>query len=397
MKFEYVEIDPKGKKTKNVISANTQQEAVTILQKQGKMISSIHPAKENIFLRQIVFNKNRLIAKFTESLANMMSAGITLIDALEIIYEEENEAVMKKIIKDLMMNLKKGASFHQCLLNHPIFPSLYISMIQAGEETGKLKEVLYQLQDYTKKKMEMREKIVSALYYPSFLIGLSIMTVLYLLIKVMPEFFQIFEGFDAELPGITLFLMNTMHFFQKFTIPLLIGIVILIIILYRYMKTEKGYKQIEQIMLKIPRINQVYQMMININFFKPFSLLLTNKVNLLKTLDIIKESVRSQLLKETINNIASSLKKGKGVLGKDIKNPVFTKSTLQMLHIGERSGKLKEIVSHLEQNLSNKMEEDIKRMVVMIEPVLILIIGLIIGFIVISALLPIYSLSTMVK
>ena len=153
----------------------------------------------------------------------------------------------------------------------------------------------------------------------------------------------------------------------------------------------------ERFLLKIPKVNTLYRVILNINFFKPSNLLLKNKVNLDTSLEIINQTVKSIIVKKMIENILFSLKKGQGILTGKEGDILFSISTIQMLHIGERSGKLSIIIENLERQISEKSEQDIRRIIVLIEPVFILIVGLVIGFIVLSALLPIYSLSTMVK
>ena len=159
MKFEYIEVNKKGLQIKNIINALSQKDALKLLQKEGKIIASIKLVKENVLFKTIILNKDKLIANFTESLTNMLSAGIPLMECLEIMHQEEKMLYMKNIIREIMVELKKGKSFSKAIMGFSLFSSLYGAMIRVGEETGKLKEVLKQLQDDTmKKRVELREK-----------------------------------------------------------------------------------------------------------------------------------------------------------------------------------------------------------------------------------------------
>lgn len=397
MKLEYIEVDKSGAKLKGSLAALSEKEALDILQKEGKLIVSLKPVKESLFFSHIVFNKEKLLANFTESLANMLSAGITLVNALEIIYQEERTPYMKNVLKEMMIEIKKGKSFHQTVMMFPLFPSLYGAMIRVGEETGKLKDVLIQLQAYTSKNVELRESVLSSLYYPLFLMGMSLFTLTYLVLYVMPQFLKIFEGFNAKLPAPTVLMMNIVFFLENYFLWVLGAIALIVILIYRYAKTKDGKLVLEKLILKIPKVGELYRLMLNIDFFKPLSLLLRNKVHLNTALEISGQVIKSAVMKELIQHISQSLKKGEGIQMGAGGALVFSNSTLQMLAIGEKSGKLTDIITHVEERISEKSVQDIKRIVVLIEPVMILVIGLVIGFIVMSALLPIYSISTMAQ
>lgn len=397
MKFKYTEFIKNRGKQSGLITSSDQKEALAFLQNQGKVIVSLKAVKENFLTKTIIFNKSRLIAGFTESLSSLLSAGIPLVDSLEIVFQEEKSKYMKGLVKGIITDLKKGRSLYASLSGLNFFPSLYCSMIRVGEETGKLKIILSQLNAYVQKKIELREKVLSSLYYPFLLIGLSVLTLFYLVLHVLPEFFLIFEGFNVPLPLITRVLMGAVRFTRNYLILIITGIGAAGFLLYRYIKTENGYYSLERAALKIPQLNHIYRTLLNINFFKPLNLLLKNKVNLSVSLEILKQTVKSVILKRIIDNIIVSLKKGYGINPGKEGASVFPLSTLQMFSIGERSGKISEIIETIEHNISEKAEQDIKRIVVLIEPVLILAIGLVIGFIVMSALLPIYSISTMVR
>ena len=397
MKLEYVEVDKRGNRTKNIITALSEKEALDILQKDGKMVVSLKPIKESVLTTHIVFNKEKLLAEFTESLASMLSSGIALVGALEIIYQEEKTPYMKNILKEMIIEIKKGKSFYQVITAFPLFPSLYSAMIRVGEETGKLKDVLNQLQAYTRKNMDLRESILSSLYYPIFLMGMSLCTVTYLVLYVMPQFLKIFEGFNTKLPLPTIILMKSIFFLQHYSLWILALLAGAGYLLNRYAKTREGGLQLEKMVLKIPKLGELYRLLLNINFFKPLALLLKNKVHLNTALEISGQIVKSKVMQELIGFISLSLKKGKGIQMGDYGPQVFSISTMQMLSIGEKSGKLNQIITNMEERISEKSTQDIKRIVVLIEPIMILIIGLLIGFIVLSALLPIYSISSMVQ
>jgi type IV pilus assembly protein PilC len=397
MKWQYVEVDKNGIKTKGVLPALSEKEALDILQKEGKFVLSLKPLKDSVFLSHIVFNKDKIVADFTESLANMLSAGIPLVNSLEILFQEERTAYMKNVLKEMIVELKKGKSFYQTIMSFPLFPSLYSAMVRVGEETGKLKEVLKQLQSYTRKNVELRENILSSLYYPVFLMGLSMFTLFYLVLYVLPQLFEIFKGFDAKLPDMTIALMQTVSFVQNYFVWIIIFLFGIIFLIQRYMKTEKGRKAIEIGILKIPKAGELYRLLLNIDFFKPLSLMLKNKIHLNSALEILSQVVKSVVLQNLIENIIASLKKGEGIQMGEKGPLVFSNSTLQMLSIGDKSGKLSDIIAGIEERISEKSAQDIKRVLVLIEPIMILAIGLVIGFIVMSALLPIYSISTMAR
>ena len=351
----------------------------------------------NVLTRPIVLNPDQLVLNFTESLANMLASGIPLTEALDIFYQEEQNKVMKQTVKEIIIDLKKGKPFYESLSKSYLFPPLYTAMVMVSEETGRLKETMSQLLVYIRGKVELKQKVFSVLYYPAFLLVLSFGTIAYLVIYVLPRLLIMFKNFDSDLPAITLFLMSAIEFFQSYWLFLLAGLAAGLMALFSYGKTKKGSLALEKLTLKIPVLGKIYGLNLNVNLFRPLKLLLRNRVNLLTSLEVLKRSFKSALMAQTLNAVIVSLKKGKKLTAELEKRSFLSISTIQMLTIGEKSGKLSEIIENIETAVSAKMEETVRRSVVLIEPLLILFIGLIVGFIVIAALLPIQSLSTMVR
>lgn len=351
----------------------------------------------NVLTRPIVLNPDQLVLNFTESLANMLASGIPLTEALDIFYQEEQNKVMKQTVKEIIIDLKKGKPFYESLSKSYLFPPLYTAMVMVSEETGRLKETMTQLLVYIRGKVELKQKVFSVLYYPAFLLVLSFGTIAYLVIYVLPRLLIMFKNFDSDLPAITLFLMSAIEFFQSYWLFLLAGLAAGLMALFSYGKTKKGSLALEKLTLKIPVLGKIYGLNLNVNLFRPLKLLLRNRVNLLTSLEVLKRSFKSALMAQTLNAVIVSLKKGKKLTAELEKRSFLSISTIQMLTIGEKSGKLSEIIENIETAVSAKMEETVRRSVVLIEPLLILFIGLIVGFIVIAALLPIQSLSTMVR
>jgi len=351
----------------------------------------------NVLTRPIVINQDRLVLNFTESLANMLASGIPLTEALDIFYQEERNKTMKQTVKAIIIDLKKGKAFHESLSKSFLFPPLYTAMVRVAEETGRLRETMVQLLGYIRSKVELKQKVFSVLYYPAFLLALSFGTIAYLVIYVLPRLLVMFKNFDSELPGITLFLMAAIEFFQSYWLIILSLILVGVLALYSYSKTAKGRLALEKAALKIPVLGKIYRLNLNINLFRPLNLLLRNRVNLLSSLEVLKSSFKSALMAETLSAVILSLQKGKKLTSELEKRSFLSISTIQMLTIGEKSGKLSEIIENIESGISSKMEETVRRSVVLIEPLLILFIGLVVGFIVIAALLPIQSISTMVR
>jgi len=351
----------------------------------------------NVLTRPIVLNPDQLVLNFTESLANMLASGIPLTEALDIFYQEEQNKVMKQTVKEIIIDLKKGKPFYESLSKSYLFPPLYTAMVMVSEETGRLKETMTQLLVYIRGKVELKQKVFSVLYYPAFLLVLSFGTIAYLVIYVLPRLMIMFKNFDNDLPVITLFLMSAIEFFQSYWLFLLAGLAAGLMALFSYGKTKKGSLALEKLTLKIPVLGKIYGLNLNVNLFRPLKLLLRNRVNLLTSLEVLKRSFKSALMAQTLNAVIVSLKKGKKLTAELEKRSFLSISTIQMLTIGEKSGKLSEIIENIETAVSAKMEETVRRSVVLIEPLLILFIGLIVGFIVIAALLPIQSLSTMVR
>ncbi len=383
-------------KVKSVIAAENETEALSALQRDHKWVLSIAPSQPFLF-QPAVLNRDPMIMRFSGALAGMLGSGIPLIEALEIIHRETRQKVMQKAIWGLIVDLRKGRSMHESLSGLALFPSIYTSMVRVGEETGQLREALLQLNAYTRERVAMREKVFSAAYYPLFLLGLSSIVVMVLVFVVMPKFYGMFKSFKADLPLITQVMIGVTHFLSSYAIVFFGAALGLVTTLVQVLQRENGFFAFERFVLSLPGVRDVYGAYLRLGFLTPLKMLLTNKVNLLDALQIIRENSHSVVLRRAMTECALSLKRGKGLAAGLTQRVIFPESTIQMLMIGEQGGQLDSIVTNLEQDMSMRMEETVRRVIVMIEPVMILAIGLVVGLIVMAALLPIFSISTMVK
>jgi len=212
----------------------------------------------NPLFKPIIFNKDRLILDFTESLTHMLAAGIVLLDALEIIHQEGKNPVLRGIVRQVSLDLNKGVALNQALAAHDLFPPIYLAMIRVGETTGKLREVLGQLLQNAQAAVETREKVFSVLFYPAFLLTLSVGVVAYLTMFIIPKFFGIFQSLQAEPPLVTQIMIGVIKFVQGWGLYLLPVVAIVAILVYRWGRTPAGGQQLERLVLQIPQVGRLY-------------------------------------------------------------------------------------------------------------------------------------------
>jgi len=337
------------------------------------------------------------LAVFTRQLADLLSSGLTILKALEVL-SNQADGRFKIVIDDLRGFVKDGGAFSSGLTRHPeIFSDVYISMIKAGEAGGMLEQILARLADYAQTEDQLRSRVRSALAYPILMIIVGIATVVVLLTFVIPKIVVIFEDMGQELPLATLLLINLSSFLIHYGWLILAGLAILIFILNRQGKTSEGKFFIDNIKIKAPIIGELICKSEIARFSKTLGTLLVNGVPMMQALKIANSVVENRVLSRDLDVVTKDVLGGVAFSKAVIKARNFPLFVTNMIAVGDES-------AHLEKALlkaSESCERDVDRLVrvftSLLEPVIILVMGIVVGFIVISMLLPIFQINLMVK
>jgi len=339
----------------------------------------------------------RDLSTFTRQLSDLLESGLTLFKALDVIHKQTENKHLKEVIRDMHGCLKDGRTLSEALSRHPkIFSGLYVSMVRSGEIGGMLEKVLIRLSDFAEKEEELRAKIRAALVYPFLMSLVGLMTILVLLTFVIPRLVSMFEDMGQTLPWPTRMLVQISHLLTGYW--WLIGTVTLLIffIIKRKSKTKEGKFSLDRFKLRIPLVGTLIKKAEISRFGSTLGTLLSNGVPILPSLKVVSEIMGNEVLKREVEKVHRQVGEGEK-LGKSLeKSHYFPVFVTNMLIIGEEGGLLEKSLHKVAQAYNREVDRTVKMMTSLIEPVIILFLGGVVGFIVISMLLPIFQINLMV-
>jgi len=332
---------------------------------------------------------------FSRQFATMMSAGLGITACLGILAEQSENPTLCEAIAKVKSDVEGGSTLHEALGKHPkIFPDIYINMIKAGESSGSLETVLEQLAEFMEKRRRLKEKVKSALFLPAMILGFSITLTIVLIIFVVPMFSKLYEEAGATLPAPTLMLIHVSK--QVRSYKGLIFVVIVVIAVFAFKKlinTEKGRYVWDAFKLKAPMFKLLTLRNIIAQFARTFTLLLKGGVPILEAVTIVSETIGNKVLSKAMIEVRTSLNEGQGLAEPLAESKVFPPMVTQMVAAGEEAGSVEIMLNKLADFYEEEVERTAEQLTSMIEPVMIIFIGLIVATIVGCLYLPIFSLA----
>ncbi|MFO0794397.1 MAG: type II secretion system F family protein [Candidatus Brocadiaceae bacterium] len=367
------------------------------LRKSGHVILSIQQVEKN---KRFGFLLNRAHKKavlpFTLELSTLLEGGIPIDKSLSILITAQDNKPMKGVVEDLLNGIKSGKSFADALNNHiKLFSSVYINMIRAGEEGGVLAQVLKRLGAFQEKLQKTRGEIISAMIYPLLLSATGIISVGALVIYVIPKFAQIFEGVGISLPFSTMMILGLSHFSIRYGWVFVIAVIVGMFLYKRAMKDNKTSIKLDQKKLKLPFIgNLIWKVQIS-RFARTLGTLLENGVPLLKSMDIVKDVISNRYLADILGSVKQNVKDGAGLTMSLATRGFLPEIAVHLLKVGEETGRLDHMLLKVADSFDADVEQRMKRLITMVEPMLILLMGGVIGIVVVSMLTAIMSVNDM--
>ncbi len=335
---------------------------------------------------------------FVQHLGIMLKAGISLSVALKTLTQQTSNKKFARIISDISKNVEKGVSFTESLRPHEkIFGQLFISMIESGEISGKLEEVLKRLYIQFKKNHELVSKVKGALTYPAVILFAMSGIGIFMMIVVIPKITAMFKDFDAELPLATKILIKLSDSLVSHGLLYLIGLIIFIIILIQSIKTQKGKYIFHGLLLKLPIFAPIIKKINLARFARTISSLLKTDIMIIKSFQITANVLGNVYYRDALNEMSNKIKKG-GTINEVIANyqKLFPPVVTQMIAIGEETGELDYILEELAEFYEGEIDEIMNNLPAIIEPILILLLGLVVGGMAIAVIMPMYSLTSVI-
>lgn len=413
MLFQYKAITGKGEEITDTLDASSEAAAVQKIRKAGNFVVSIKPAKisgDRSSLSGIskirtslyeLINKassRKQVGLFSRQLSTLLRAGMPLVTALNDIIEQIDHKAFKNVIIDIREKIEEGTSFSNSLARHDdIFSEMYISMIRVGENLGSLDEVIERLSEMEEKKVFLKNRIRAALWYPSFMLAFSSIIVVFLMVNIIPTITGIFTDQNRELPIPTKIVVALSDFLTTFWIMIPLFIIILIYIYSKYSATPEGRRKVDEIKMKIPLISRLYNKVLVYRFTLNLGVLVSNRVDLLKSFEIVKKIVDNVIVEEKIESAAKSIQEGVSISQALKKNDFLPRLVIGMIAAGEASDKVDEMLLNIGKVYENEIDMTVTSITGMIEPLIIIAMGFLIGVIVLSVMMPIMEMNLLVN
>ena len=395
--FTYEAVDPSGRIVKNKVEADNEQVVLAKLHEQQFHVVSLAEAKVGRKMQLSAGKahpiKLQTMVIFSRQFATMIDAGIPIIKCLDILESQTKEDAMKAVINATRKDVKGGLSLTDAIAKHPnAFSKLYVNMIRAAEIGGILDVILERLAGFLEKEMEIRGKVKSAMMYPIIVLNFAGVMVLALFMFVLPRFKEIFLSMNVEMPAVTLALFAIGDWLQKFWWMALMMGVGAFIGFKQYDKTPKGHYQVDKIKLKAPIFGDLSLKMSVARFCRTFGTLIASGVPMMRSLEIIGETSGNAVLAESIANARNSIREGAKISQPLAASGLFPAMVTHMIDVGEETGRLSEMLCKVADFYDDEVDAMVKGLTSLIEPMLIVFMGVLVGFIAISVMSPIFKL-----
>ncbi|HAL73924.1 MAG TPA: type II secretion protein F [Clostridiales bacterium] len=394
--YTYTAVDLAGKKYSGVLEANNKAQLIQKLREKGQFITDAED-KVDTAARDLASRAKKIklkpLAVFCRQFATLINSGITAVKALDFLYQQTTDKNLRGCVGRVYEQVQKGESMSEAFRKQgQAFPELFINMVMTGESAGNLDQVLLRMADHYEKENKLRNKVKSAMIYPIVLASLTIVVVIVMLVFVLPTFTGIIVSGGGELPLITRILVGFSEFLQKYW-WLVGGIIIGLVIAWRgFKRSEKGHLWWDSFKLKMPVVGKSLRMIVAARFARTLSTLISSGLQMLTSIEITARIVDNQLIYNKLMTVTEDIRKGSQLSVAIRKTEQFPAMIYNMISVGEESGLLDDILTKTAAFFDEESDAAIGRLVGLLEPLMIIIMAVVIGFIVIAMYLPMFQM-----
>ncbi|MCK5215084.1 MAG: type II secretion system F family protein [Candidatus Omnitrophica bacterium] len=395
--FKYVAKDANAHNVMGKISAENQAAVISELRKRNLTIISVKQIKDagaakSSFTRKKVKKDDLVI--FSRQLATMVEAGIPILQCLDALQEQVTHQYFHNVIVAVRDDIQLGSSLSAAFSKHPkVFDTLFINMVKVGETGGVLSKILDRIATYMEKTLRLIRKVKAALIYPIVVISMAISITILLLVKVVPTFAEIYKGFNAELPGLTQMLIDTSTFLKQYILYVCIGLVIFMFLMARWYRTDQGKLFLDGVTLRMPIFGDLIRKVAISRFSRTLATLLQTGVPILESLDIVSKTSGNRVIEKVVEGVKVNVREGESIASPLVKSGVFPPMVTRMIAIGEKSGQLEQMLSKVAEFYDDQVDTAVSGLTSIIEPLIIGLLGIVVGFIVIALFLPIIQIT----
>jgi type IV pilus assembly protein PilC len=400
MRYKYRSITPDGRELEGFYEGDSEAGLIKMLKERKELVISIErdiqsEAQIELFKKKV---KKKDLALFCRQFYTMISAGLGIVPCLEILVSQTNNKTFKNAIADAYEEVQKGKTMSQAMKEHrEVFPTILVSMVESGEVSGNLDTVMLRMAEHFEKENKLENKVKSAMIYPAVLAVISVVVVIFMLVFIMPTFIGMFENSGVELPGLTMILINMSNSIKTYWY-IYLGIIVGIVTgISRYKKTEAGRRLFDSLKLRLPIVKGTSSMLITSRFTRTLSTLLSSGIPLIQALEVVARVVNNTIIEERMVEGIDSVRKGVS-LARTVKDVgVFPPMVDSMIKIGEESGSLDDMLTKTADFYDEEVQTSLQKLTSMLEPIMLVVMGFIIGFIVIAMYLPMFDMMKTVQ
>jgi type IV pilus assembly protein PilC len=387
-----------GKEIRSSLDAQNEQAAIAALLNRNLLVMSIQEkvgkkgktAGGSVALADLVV--------FTRPLATMIDAGLAMVQSLQALAEQTTNKIMRDTIKDVCARVEGGDSFSEALSKHPkTFNRLYVCMVGAGERGGLLAEILARLATYLENTAKLRKKVKSAMMYPTAVTIVAIGITIFLLVKVVPVFGDVYKGFGSRLPGPTQALLDLSTLVQSYLLYMIAAAGAAVYGWIAFLKSKQGREFWDRTRIRLPIFGAIAHKICLARFTRTLASLVRSGVPILEVLQIVSNTVGNVLMEKAIRTAAADIERGEGISAALGKHPVFPAMIIRMITAGEQTGKIENMLERISDFLDDEIETTLSGLTSLIEPLLIVFLGVTVGGIAICMFLPIFKMSEIIS
>lgn len=396
-KFKYRAMGSEGNKITGDYEAASKDEVIAMITSNGYYPLMVQQIEESTKIEFNLFAKvtTKDIAIFCRQLYTMLDVGVSINKALNIMSGQIENKLLKEAVKDIEERVKKGEMLSEAMKKHQeIFPKLLIAMVQSGEISGNLDTMMLRMSNHYEKDTKINNKIKSAMIYPAVLSLVAVVAIMFIMIYVMPTFIEMFESEGVNLPFTTKMLLGLSGFLSNNLLLILILTITIYVLFTYYKRTDQGIYTLSNLKLKLPVIGKLNKKIIVSRFTRTLSTLIASGVSLIHALPVVGEVLGNKVAEDALLKIKEEVVKGSGLSGPIRECGIFPEMLSSMVTIGEETGQLDEILNKTADFYDEEVEQAIIATTSLLEPILIVVMGVIIGFIVISVMLPMFDMYT---
>jgi len=395
--YSYKAKDPKGQMVSSTMEAENENIVRNRLREKNYIVTSIAQKSKSFDVGDMMSKFQKVKAKdlsiFSRQFATMVGAGLSLVRALDILEKQSEDKKLKEITRDVRLRVEGGAALAEAFAIHPAtFSDLYVNLTHAGEVGGVLDETLNRIAEFLEKDRALRSKVKSAMTYPTFIFIFAIGIMIFMLIFVIPTFVSVFDDLEVKLPGMTLFLVACSNAMKNYWYIFIVATIAFITLFRYYTNTPGGKFKWHQVLLKIPVFGLLNRKVTVSRFSRTLGTLLSSGVPVMQALEVTSKASGNKVVEKAIEAVRESIREGESISAPMEASGIFPPMVTQMIAVGEETGNLDSMLDKISEFYDMEVEATLESLTSMLEPLLMMFIGGMVGFMVIAMFLPMFQL-----